>query len=59
MEAGSLLLDTTTSVLVPSQLNPVNVFTIYLSFFHLRQSLNMVCQFWFNLYQRMHLYIWI
>jgi hypothetical protein len=44
MEAGSLLLETTTSVLVPSQLNPVNVFTIYLSFFYLRQSLSMVSQ---------------
>jgi len=42
MEARSLLLETTTSVLVPSQLNPVNVFTIYLSFFHLPQSLNVV-----------------
>lgn len=44
MEAGSLLLQATTSVLIPSQLNPVNVFTIYLSFFHLRQSLNVVSQ---------------
>lgn len=45
MKAGILLLETTTSVLVPSQLNPVNVFTIYLSFFHLRQSLNVVSHF--------------
>jgi len=44
MEARSLLLETTTSVLVPSQLDPVNVFKIYLSFFHLPQSLNVVTQ---------------
>jgi hypothetical protein len=44
MEDGNLLLQTTTSVLVPSQLNPVNIFTIYLSFFHLLQSLNVVSQ---------------
>jgi hypothetical protein len=44
MEALNMLLETTTSVLVPSQLNLVNVFTIFLSFFHLRKSLNVVSQ---------------
>jgi hypothetical protein len=44
MEARNLLLQTTTSVLIPSRLNPVNAFTIYLSFFHISQSLNVVTQ---------------